>query len=205
METVEVSSETETGGFHDYVREFQESLNPSDYHTELARPQVWVGVEAPQEEETTPVRNRTRPIGKPYRGFWTSSLNREGEYITDWMRYATERELDTFYSSTSRLRAYLMVPKDDISLYEVDDLHDLEQLTRMFPFPTHPHCDYNSTIDYEAMNEMDFDGIHLTKDGMYDTESTWWHRPELSGWDCESTLWFDWCFEKAIPLEGWEP
>lgn len=55
------------------------------------------------------------------------------------------------------------------------------------------------TMRWLKFSEMakQFDGMHLTDNGQWATRLPPFDSPNLYGWDCESTLWFRWAFDKV--------
>jgi hypothetical protein len=76
----------------------------------------------------------------------------------------------------------------------VSCLDDLKVLLTTYPLDRGKSEDYAfQPLDFERMAQ-DFDGMHLTDEGQWSTRLT---QPSLYGWDCESTCWFRWMFDRV--------
>lgn len=147
--------------------------------------QVFIHPERPHPDRLDPISNR--PQFKPEGGLWTSSYRDESSAWVNWM------QAEQWYNH-SDATAWLLTP-DDPDIYQIDTLTDLKVLASEFPNEDSP-LSYTA-LDYEAIADV-FDGIWLTQQGQWQTRFS---HPNLYGWDCESTLWFEWCFENAEPIE----
>ena len=78
----------------------------------------------------------------------------------------------------------------------VDTLADLRGLLKGYSLNRGRAEDhFFQPLDFERM-AADFDAVHLTDEGQWATRLT---QPSLYGWDCESTCWLRWAFERAEP------
>jgi hypothetical protein len=101
-----------------------------------------------------------------------------------------------------------MIPKSDAKILIIDCYDDLLQTAIKYPLME----DKSLYVDFEKLS-LDYDGFHLTKRGQIETQLPPLHPnqykgiipyqirlPYLYGWDCESTLWFKWCFTDCIKI-----
>jgi hypothetical protein len=133
----------------------------------------------------TPVQNRPYFV-KPFHGLWTSTLVDTSSAWVDWCRAESFGEPDTQYW-------YALTPDIAARVFVVNGLGDLRSLIDRYPHPDREQQIYSRFMgyfDFEAMSR-DYDALHLTEAGQH---STRFSEPSMYGWDCESTLWFRWCF-----------
>lgn len=144
------------------------------------KPQLFVHGEEPDPEKFDKVQNR-EAFWKPKGGLWTSTLDGDSSAWIDWCK--RER-----WGLSEGMGKFALYPEDDVDVFVVDVYDDLEQLVEDYPrdiqFP-------RPLIDFEKMAE-DYDGMQVTERGQAETR---FGKVNLYGWDCESTFWFNWCFE----------
>lgn len=167
-------------------------------------PQIWL--DRHNHESESPRTRRPHPAEfkspftsamtlpcKPGGGLWTSShlLGEDEPYLSDWVRYSTE---DGF--GPGEFRAWRLVPRDDVKLLEVDTFADLASLHNFYGEVHYLTPQYEQyVLNFERMAKAGYDGFHLTYQGQIATRLS---QPfNLYGWDCESTLWFTWPFNRA--------
>ena len=169
--------------------------------------QLFIGSE-PKEEKFEEVENREFPHAKCEGGFWTSSLDEDGE--CGWVKW-TRR--NSFSTHGVEVQVWKIVPEEDLDIYVINSLEDLLDLVDEYGFQDHPVLDREEGFshkypDWEAVSE-DYDAVRLTSKGQTETrmprmrskieglEQKWEGEfpPDLYGWDCESTLWFSWKFK----------
>jgi hypothetical protein len=132
-----------------------------------------------------PITNRDFFI-KPNGGLWTSTLVDGSSAWVEWCRAEEFGEPDAQHW-------YVLEPDPAARVYIIDSLADLNRLIAMYPHPDKEQRLYSrffGYIDFEAVSQ-DYDAIHLTEAGQWATR---YSEPSLNGWDCESTVWFRWCF-----------
>jgi hypothetical protein len=93
-------------------------------------------------------------------------------------------------------RGYVLRPRAAARIVVVDNYADLERLVARYPAPPirlAPRGVYAELpgLDF-AVLARDYDGLYVTEDGEQATRFT---VPTLYGWDCQSVVWFRWCFE----------
>jgi hypothetical protein len=82
---------------------------------------------------------------------------------------------------------WLLNPDPAARIAHIDTYSDLAALVAAYPGPGVD----TRFPDWEAVSR-DYDAVHLTDAGQWATRLS--HPHDLYGWDCESTLWFRWCF-----------
>ena len=140
-----------------------------------------------------PVKNRDQ---KPFGGLWTSSF--DIEYKSGWVSF---RESHNFDIPTQKWRGFVLIPKRKVRIYVIDSYDDLKRLVNKYPHQPYKGLPFRYLQDvvfpdYEAISK-DYDAIHLTNRGEYQTRNMTYGGAHLYGWDFESTLWFRDCFTRV--------
>jgi hypothetical protein len=145
-----------------------------------------------------PVKNRMG-INKPLGGLWTSTYLGI-ELGSAWTLWCTREN----FQGPIFPNAWLLYPEPAIKVYTINTYNDLARLLAKYAIPSEYYADKDIReifgrrfLDFARIS-MDYDAIHLTKHGEYSTRLTF--PLTLYGWDCESTLWFRWKFEKVERL-----
>lgn len=129
-----------------------------------------------------PLRNERAWI-KPDGGLWTSS------YIdgsSDWVSWCRSEGFGT----PDKQNWFILTPAATARVRVIDNLSDLTGLLDEYG-KDKCHRTYKDRIpDFERLAQH-YDALHLTEEGQWATRNT---DPNLYGWDCESTVWFRWCF-----------
>lgn len=128
---------------------------------------------------------------KPISALWTSSIIKEDGLITSgWLEWCDENQTNFIEKNT-----YAFTPKDNLKIYTIDSVEDYanEELSKFkySPFKDGivPRYIYNY-IDYQAMANKGYDGIHFTMNGaMIGHTFGSDYSMELYCIDCESTVW----------------
>jgi hypothetical protein len=159
--------------------------------------QLFIGVAAPMPELLTPVSNGDGAHSifvKPLGGLWTSTWNAE-QHTSGWTEWCESEEFGAIHEKYW----HLLTPKPESRIAVIDTLDDLLAFLRQYPRAMDARLAFmrNQHLDYERM-ACDYDALHLTEEGQWRTRLT--IPANLYGWDCESTLWFRWCFER---VEHW--
>lgn len=157
-----------------------------------------------QRKHMKPVKNRT---AKPSGGFWTSTYDET--YGSDWIQWLLN-EGNRF--DDNGVEGYLLSPRKDIVPYVVDSFEDSRKLLEEYGYFDGLHDDFVEKsiregkelliepfrfIDYEKMKGK-YDCFHLTRNGFVDCfYKTYPYSSLFAGFDCESTVWFDWAFESS--------
>lgn len=151
--------------------------------------QLWVSNEPPDPEKVKPIEPPEEAVlQKPEGGLWTSPLRDGTCGWIEWMQ--GER-----WCPVDEPEAWRLTVADDVELYTIDSVGDLEAITTAPADPRWgPAGIMNHTIDWQGVFE-DHDGIHLTREGQVATRFTGRETPDLYGWDCECVLWDGWHFE----------
>lgn len=147
-------------------------------------------------------------INKPMKAFWTSSVKTEEGYISsEWVDFCV---YDYHYGLEIRPIKYIFVPKKNLKIYTIDSVEDYlsPELKKMKPLESRYSFDIR-LIDYKAMKESGYDGIHFTSNGASlghccGDEVPFDVQYALNAIDVESTVWFrpDW-FESVTEDDSW--
>lgn len=154
-------------------------------------PQLWLGSEAPEADRLKPVSNDQQVFCKPrHGGLWTSTYTDDDS--SAWLKWC---EAENF-NSPDKLDRWLIYPDPDAQVYVVDCMADLETLWKCHKLPPLVAGSF-PRINWRAVARA-YDGVRLTEKGQWATRLT---QPlSMYGWDCESTFWFRWFFEKVVKL-----
>lgn len=150
----------------------------------------------PMPELLRPVsRERDHDWVKPTGGFWTSTWS--PDYGSGWMDWCIDNMGGTTFDDV-----WLLTPDPSARIYTVDSHADLVALVREFPGVAHRIF---APAKYPAWASvaLDYDAVHLTERGEAETRLS--VDVDLYGWDCESTLWFRWCFLTVEHHGIWSP
>ncbi len=121
---------------------------------------------------------------KPKGGLWTSTYDER--LGSDWIQWCLSEEF-----RGPEFDCWLLRPREGAKVYTIDSLADLIDLVYAYGALRNSHADYEKIA-------RDYDGVRLTKEGQWATRFSYPYS--LYGWDCESTLWFRWCFESVEHL-----
>ena len=154
-------------------------------------PQLFIGRsgEKPEPQKMEPIQNQLY-WNKPNGGLWTSTYQRETD-DSDWLEWCKVEQPDWIPETR-----WLLYPKDGLRILRIDSLSDLKKALvdfRATRGPAFLSTRFFAILDFEKLSQ-EFDGMHLTRKGQAETRMT---EPSLYGWDCESTLWFRWCFDRV--------
>jgi len=164
-----------------------------------------------------PISNEFRGPVRPSGGLWTSTFLGD-DVGSDWVRWSMRER------GPSEWECHLLYPRE-ARIFQVASMEDLQELYDNYPFetpimrimrenfnrmmslpdaPPYPE-DYNledflamhAQLDFEAI-AGDFDAVHLTPQGLSDLKRNFSERlPWMHSWDCETVLWFRWCFDRV--------
>jgi len=166
-------------------------------------PQLWCSRKSQKftRVRIKPIRNDISFPSKPLGGLWTSTFTPNDTLCSDWLSWCYTNMPEWLPESDSC--CWVLFPSPNARIYEVDKEDDYISLFKL------GYGYYNDfvnkwCIDWEKLSK-DYDAFHLTERGLVECSSVFFESnyPELCslyGWDCESTLWFRWKFDKAIPL-----
>ena len=152
--------------------------------------QLFVGRTTPAPGQIEPISNGERLLPKPYGGIWTSTYH--PDFGSDWIAWARSE----FTAVLEGCQAHLLrlERSKKLRILWINSLPDLEAAHSQYPLDHHEI----PSLDFEAI-ARDYDGMHLTVAGQARTRLTF--PLSLYGWDCESTIWFRWCFAEVIPID----
>ncbi len=177
-------------------------------------------------EQVIPVKNSEQSAGihkpEPGTGLWTSSW-RESTRDSDWVEWCKASD----YGSVDTRIWWLLTPNERTNLYTIESRFDLLDLLTRYTWETDMLKQLNESIgpmqealvyswsepfrrplpierrhfawiDFEKLAQ-EYDGIWLTEAGNASTHLSFPHN--LNSWDCESILWFRWCFSDVTRIE----
>lgn len=156
--------------------------------------QLYITSEETLNQAVIPVTNsdETGFIKKPAAGtgLWTSSW-REETQDSGWVEWCRWENFGKPYEK----HWHVLTQKDDVKLYKIDSLGGLRRLLRTYKWNQPKWEEYGRTaIDFERL-ALDYDGVWLTEKGNAETHLS--YPDDLNAWDCESVLWFRWCFSEV--------
>lgn len=135
------------------------------------------------------------PRDKPSGGFWTSTYL--GDHGSGWTNWCLGEQFDCSRDNP-RWRAWLLHPCPGARVYVIDTLADLHALVnRFYHERRYPSGHISAYPHWERVAE-EYDGVRLTEEGVWRTRLTF--PTDLYGWDCESTLWLRWAFDRVEDL-----
>ena len=111
---------------------------------------------------------------------WTSTL-----INTNSSQWELWYQINEFNVDKYKIK-YKIIPKDNLKIFEINNQEDLNFLPKQFDC----FLDKN-VIDFNIIAKL-FDGIHCIN----------YVLPQLYGWDCESTVWFNTNWIKSIEKIG---
>jgi len=153
--------------------------------------QLFMGRDGTRPEPDRMEQIRNRPwSNKPTGGLWTSTFRLETN-DSDWIEWCRSEMPD--WETETKWALYPTPAR----ILEIDTLEDCEKLYASYGVGWDPDAFNLGTINFEKML-LDYDAVHLTAKGQAETRLT---RPSLYGWDCESTLWLRWMFEKVEAIK----
>jgi len=166
--------------------------------------QLFVGNAVPLPELLEPIKNDPDAYyrQKPHGGFWTSTYRKE-THDSAWIEWCRGEE----FGDVDKLRWHLLTPRPDCKIYTIDSRMDFKRLLKthgLVPPIAHMHSFFADklTIDFEKLAQ-EYDGLHLTSRGNGQTHLS--YPNDLNAWDCESILWFRWCFTEVQQVQPVEP
>lgn len=139
-------------------------------------------------------------ISKPEGAFWTSTFTPHMEWCSDWIRWM-DKEMPGWMSTD----AYILKPSSLSEVIQVRTNTDLRILWEEYGNKGEKDSDVPK-LKWDEI-AMDYDGVHLTRDGLNNFEVM--HSKEevpidFGGWDSESTAWFKDVFVKVKPIEDYK-
>ena len=148
-------------------------------------------------EQVAPVQNDFEAYyrQKPKGGFWTSSWQEETQ-DSAWVEWCRGEDFD----GVDEKMWFLLTPNPDCKLYIIDSQQDFHRCLMEYGQPASiasidPIFAQKRVIDFEKLAK-EYDGLHVTEHGSYVNHLS--YPNDLNAWDCESTLWFRWCFTDVM-------
>ncbi|GAB6551943.1 hypothetical protein bcgnr5378_04760 [Bacillus cereus] len=160
--------------------------------------QLYVGKGEPTEQNIGVITNSVE-INKPLGGFWTSTFIDE-QVGSEWVTFS--KNVLTKYNGSTK--AFTLTPKKDARIAHVDSMDDYEELLRKYRLEmVDPRLAsisfFSNLIDYELLSK-DYDGFHISQRAISIAKYTFDYI-SLGAFDCESTVWFRWCFDDVEELD----
>lgn len=142
----------------------------------------------PRRERLEPVLNdESTPItNKPTGGLWTSPI--DAEY--GWDQWCLDNEAHWLG------RCWKLRIVGEPKLAFVDSRAAMNRLALQYPFERPFGGFTHRGINFEQLAD-DFDGLWLTTQGHFATRLLDPDEPNTYAWDCETVLWFRWCFDQV--------
>jgi len=157
--------------------------------------QLYVGKNKPSQSQMNSVKNDTswfNEFKKPKGGFWTSTIKVVADYkiTSEWIEY---RQNSNWLIKEDE-NIYELEVAPNANVYTIKSKKDFENLKTNYSLDANTKSDIN--IDFEKLQSDGYSGLRVTRNTY----------TLLNGWDCESTLWFKWCFTNVqkIPKKDCE-
>lgn len=157
---------------------------------------AYVGKKEPSKEgfEAPYTSIRGASWVKPEGGLWTSPY--EAYFGSPWCQWCLTEEFRV-KRDHPYFHLWLLEPDPNSHIYVIDSEQDLIDLVAAYPAkPISPGYPFEYP-DWLKVAE-DFDGVHLTDEGQWQTRMS--QPANLYGWDCECTLWLRWKFTDVKEL-----
>lgn len=152
--------------------------------------QLFVGERRPQANLMKPITNVSF-VPKAGGGLWTSTY---ADGTSAWVRWCESEQ----FRDTPKSSWWLLEPKANVKLMVIDSFVSLSKV--FLKYGIEDDCE-RYFLDYEKM-ALDYDGMHLTEEAQWETRLS--YPINLYGWDCESTHWFRWAFDKVYHMSDFK-
>jgi hypothetical protein len=166
--------------------------------------QLYITASQEVDSNIKPVLNSERSafVKKPAQGtgLWTSTW-REERQDSDWVEWCVGNDYGDPYGSNW----FLLTPQEGTRLIQIDSLKDFHRLLRDYGYEDARLKEYgfmHRGIDFEKL-VLEYEGVYLTEKGNAETHLS--YPDDLNAWDCESILWFKWCFTEVQRIETPQP
>ena len=115
---------------------------------------------------------------KPNTGLWTSSALTDSPFLSPWQEWCANNDYHC------GVHHFSLIPKTNLKVFEPDSLSDLRTIEPELPI-------LPPSIDFAWYAREGYNGFHVS-DRILNLPSDDIHP--FHGWDCESTVWFnyDW-------------
>jgi hypothetical protein len=171
---------------------------------------LWVSKHgAPDPKKLKPVKNSEAVyLNKPHRetGLWTSPVDSEDS----WKHWSHGNEPEWVYDESRRW--FVLYPDVDMDeLVIIDSFEQMCDVLRRYPYTTERTRQLaermgdlssalrNQSFDFERMASDGYAGMWLTAQGNAECHLPMGYEgglpPDMNAWDCETILWFRWCFK----------
>lgn len=172
--------------------------------------QLHLSTESTLTPTVRPVKNdrltslRNKPANET--GLWTSTWRKKTR-DSEWAEYAED-----VWGTTDEQCWFLLTPDPGAHLCVIDSSQALALLIERYPleYPgwlTRLPGSFLSPleftgIDFEQMS-LEYDGLHLTHQASVRLHLSF--PLNMNSWDCESTIWFRWCFKQVRQITPQTP
>ena len=148
----------------------------------------------PNPELVQSIELRSPYVNKPSGGFWTSPLG--SEY--GWEHWCRDNELewlgDPWHLTVAGTPRVLVI----------DSAADLDAAFERWPHVSEWGDERRWTdrgLDWTKIAE-EYDAVWLTERGHFDSRLRGIDAPSTYSWDCETVLWFRWCFDRVERVDA---
>lgn len=135
-------------------------------------------------------QHRSKPDG----GLWTSPEGSEYGWI-DWLRDNEYLERPSWHSGFW----YRFHVDGEPNLLVVDSPEAVNRTMERWSLPDSLVPDLDDfalrTLDHESICAAGYDGLWLTHEA--ESYCRWQMQMIMYGWDCETVLWYRWCFDRV--------
>lgn len=119
---------------------------------------------------------------KPNTGLWTSSALTDSPFLSPWQEWCANNDYHC------GVHHFSLIPKTNLKVFEPDSLSDLRTIEPELPI-------LPPSIDFAWYAREGYNGFHVS-DRILNLPSDDIHP--FHGWDCESTVWFNYDWISSI-------
>lgn len=119
---------------------------------------------------------------KPNTGLWTSSALTDSPFLSPWQEWCANNDYHC------GVYHFSLIPKTNLKVFEPDSLSDLRTIEPELPI-------LPPSIDFAWYAREGYNGFHVS-DRILNLPSDDIHP--FHGWDCESTVWFNYDWISSI-------
>lgn len=148
-------------------------------------PQLCLARSEPTPHAIEPIGNEA--LTKPTGGLWTSTYLGAAQGSA-YVQFCQQHG----YQDWLAMPAWLLTPDPNAKICVIDSYLDLVLLAE--DFRLHPMRYGSPYLNWQKISQH-YDGLHLSAQGQQATRAS---DPGLYEWDCESTIWFRWCFLEVV-------
>ena len=119
---------------------------------------------------------------KPNTGLWTSSALTDSPFLSPWQEWCANNDYHC------GVHHFSLIPKTNLKVFDPDSLSELRTIEPELPI-------LPPSIDFAWYAREGYDGFHVS-DRILNLPSDAIHP--FHGWDCESTVWFNYDWISSI-------